>query len=472
LSSLLALPSEIKRRAKYTLALCAAIALFPLMQLVPLPPSVWTSLPHREEIVEIFKSLGGELPWLPLSVAPDATWLGALSLLPPLAIFLGIVQLSYRERRLISVVVLGMGILAAAIGLIQVAQGPSSPLRFFAITSDVEAVGFFANTNHFAALMYSLVPFGAAWATDQGFTIGMWRARKDVETRSIAMLMAIFLALIVFIAADILTRSRAGLALIILAAFGALALPIADRRRPSRLTPIKLVIGSGSVILLLIVQFGLYRVYEKFAVDPIHDVRLVFARNTIAAAKAYMPFGSGVGSFVPVYPTFEAPQDTIANVYANHAHNDWLEIWLEGGVFSMILVGAFVIWFAFAAVRIWRGSAAPLRAIDILLARAATIPVPLIMAHSIVDYPLRTGGMMALVAFCCAFMVEPLVPANDQRPRLTPVEHSQEDDLPVSLPPAQLPAIAKAPDAAPAKSAAGASERWGEDIEWPQEWRR
>ena len=60
--------------------------------------------------------------------------------------------------------------------------------------------------------------------------------------------------------------------------------------------------------------------------------RIPFAHNTITAAKAYMPFGSGVGTFVSVYPGFEPAHDAISNVYANHAHNDLLEVWLEGGV--------------------------------------------------------------------------------------------------------------------------------------------
>ncbi len=37
-----------------------------------------------------------------------------------------------------------------------------------------------------------------------------------------------------------------------------------------------------------------------------------------------MPLGSGLGTFVPVYQTFEKPSD-IAVTYVNHAHNDLLE---------------------------------------------------------------------------------------------------------------------------------------------------
>ena len=82
-------------------------------------------------------------------------------------------------------------------------------------------------------------------------------------------------------------------------------------------------------LYLLGLQFSLYRILDRFGDDPMADARIPFARNTIAAAKAYMPWGSGLGSFVPVYAMTEPPRDVLANTFANHAHNDILELWLE-----------------------------------------------------------------------------------------------------------------------------------------------
>ena len=50
-----------------------------------------------------------------------------------------------------------VGIIGVFVGLFQVAGGPESPLRYFEITNPTEAVGFFANRNHFAALLYCLI---------------------------------------------------------------------------------------------------------------------------------------------------------------------------------------------------------------------------------------------------------------------------------------------------------------------------
>jgi O-antigen ligase len=473
LATLVALPrSESKQRAEWALMLCLAIAALPLVQLVPLPPWLWTELPNREQMVTVFDLLGRELPWLPISVSPSATWVSVLSLLPPFAIFLGVIQLSYRERRVMSLIFVAVGIVAAFVGLAQVAQGPDSPLRFFAVTNESEAVGFFANRNHFAALLYSLVLFGAAWATNVAYTVGSLSERKNFETSTIATLTACFLGLVILIVTESITRSRAGLALTIIAIAGALALPLADRRRSSGgVTPVRLILASASLAIVLAVQFALYRILDRFADDPLADSRVTFARNTIAAAKAYMPFGSGVGTFVSVYPIFELPQDAISNAFVNHAHDDLLEVWLEGGVISLCLIAAFATWFLLRSAKIWWHVPDSIRAIDLLLARAATIVVPLIIAHCAVDYPLRTGAIMAVFAFSCALLIEPLAPAWDEMTVESAKAREQTMDSISPAAPARVPATADGADTASAKTSPQPKGRWGEDVEWPDQWR-
>jgi O-antigen ligase len=421
LSSLFALPRNVnKRGTEWALMLCVGVAILPLMQLIPLPPWIWTRLPHREQITGVFDLLDHDLPWLPISVAPSLTWASVLSLLPPFAIFLGVLQLGYRERRMMSLILVGLGILAAFLGLLQVAQGPSSPWRFFAVTNSSEAVGFFANRNHLAALLYSVLLFGAAWAVDVALSVGSWTDRRNLETASIVMLTGSFLGLVVLMAAEVSTRSRAGLGLLIVALFGALTLAITDRRRSSGVTPIKLIAGATIVAFVLVVQFALYRVLDRFE-DPLEGARMEFAHNTIAAAEAYMPFGSGFGTFVSVYPSFEPAQDALDDKFVNHAHDDLLEVWLEGGVVSLILMAAFVSWLFLISAKNWLSTPPNSSAIDVLLARAATIVIPLIIVHSIVDYPLRTDAMMAVFALSCAFLIEPLgLAPSELKPRVVP----------------------------------------------------
>jgi hypothetical protein len=216
-----ALPSL--RSVRWPLLFCAAVILVPVLQLIPLPPQVWTALPKRAAEAQAFELLGQPLPWMPVSVAPHATWLSALSLLPPVAIFLATLLIGYRERRAASLAVLAIGIVSAFVGLNQVAQGPDSPLRFFAFTNLTEAVGFFANRNHFAALLYTLTLLAAAWAVELAVSSEVGRQQRDAAW--IVGLVASFTVLVVLVAAQAIARSRAGVILAIAALFGRWRLP-------------------------------------------------------------------------------------------------------------------------------------------------------------------------------------------------------------------------------------------------------
>jgi len=402
-------------RLRGALAFCAAFVLVPILQLVPLPPALWIALPGRETVAEAYALLGRELPWHPISVAPHATWLGLVSLVVPLGIFLATLQLERRARRALSLAVLGIGVVSVFLGLLQVAQGPSSPLRFFAFTNPTEAVGFFANRNHFAALLYSMMLLAAAWTVHIGNRITAAGAQRH-DTPLILALCAGLAVTVTLVAAQMMARSRAGLALAIVALLGIWALAVRDRKSGAGSATGRLIAGAVGLALVLGAQFALYRVLDRFDADPLADARITFARTTIEAAKAHMPFGSGVGTFVPVYKTFESIQDARTS-YANRAHNDVLEVWLEAGAPALILMAVFVIWLVRRNLALWRAEPPTGGEIDLLLARAAGLVLTLVSAHSLVDYPLRTAAMMALFAFAAALLFDP---PDEPKPRHSP----------------------------------------------------
>jgi hypothetical protein len=412
---------------------------------------------------------------MPVSVSPSATWLSLLSLIPPAAIFLGTMLLGYRQRGVLSLVLLGFGILSVFLGLAQVAQGPSSSLRLFNYTNDTEAVGFFANRNHLAALLYSLTLLTAAWAV----SISFGRDDRELGGPRIVAIVAIFTALVALIAAQAMARSRAGLALTIIALFGAFALAFVERPKAAFGDRATQVIGAAVALALLFgVQFALYRVLERFALDPIQDGRVTFARVTKGAASAFFPIGSGVGSFVPVYAGFETPSDAFADTYANRAHNDFLEGVLESGLISLSAVVVFLAWFGFRSVRAWRRPDASLQYVDKLLPRAATIVIALLIAHSFADYPLRTAAMMGIFAFSCALLVDPAVSSGHLTQSAFTKAGQVEDGVSAfatamtraGMPTPATPTRTSDPPTAPAE--AKLSQRWGANVAWPEEWKK
>jgi O-antigen ligase len=451
------LPSA--RHLRWPLLFCLAMVLVPVLQLIPLPPSVWTALPTGEAAAETFQLLGRELPWMPLSASPDATWLSLLSLLPPLAIFLSTAVLGYRERRALSLILLAVGLISVFLGLAQVAEGPASSLRFFEVTNPSEAVGFFANRNHFSAALYAFTMFAAAWTVEAATPSG--EAGAQLDTRWIVSLVASFTVLVILVAAQAIARSRAGLGLTIVALLAAMALAFCDRRNSTGVTPARLMLAAIALAMVFAAQFALYRVLERFADDPLKDSRLTLTRVTAEAAQRYMPFGSGMGTFVPVYALQQRPEDAPYEAYANRAHNDFAELWLETGVPGLALMAIFLVWLVVRVLQVWRRSA-PVSEIDLSIARAATVVIALLLAHSAVDYPLRTGAMMAILAFACGLLVAP-----PQGAAYNPGIEPRRKERAVG-PRARRP---KSPRGSDAPISQHPSGRWGGDIEWPEEWR-
>jgi len=120
-------------------------------------------------------------------------------------------------------------------------------------------------------------------------------------------------------------------------------------------------------------------------------------RTTAAAIAETFPVGTGLGSFQQVYRLQENP-DRVDATYVNHAHNDYLELALELGLPGILLMLAFFAWWGRRLAQIWSSN------LSSPFDRAATIASAAILAHSVVDYPLRTSAMAAVFAMCIGIL--------------------------------------------------------------------
>lgn len=397
---------------RWPLVFITIVVSLPLMQLVPLPASVWTLLPGHKVVSHTYVLLGERLPARPLTLSPTATWLSALAMLPPLAIFLGAVALDYAQRRTITFILIAMGVLSMLLGLLQLAGGTGSALRFYAITNRTEAVGFFANRNHLAALLYSSMLFAILRSIEGMIGLGRQTRRHKIDSLDFLLLTCAGIAFAALLAGQLMARSRAGLMLSIAALLGGIALAVSDRRRTAFASgSAKFIIGATAVTVIFSLQFALYRIVDRFSADSVTGDRIAIVRNTIAAARAYMPFGSGLGTFVPVYQMFEKPSD-IGVTYINHAHNDVLELWLEAGLPGLLLLAVYIVWLVGRVAAVWRGDHPQIRSFDLGIIRTGSIVLVLLLAHSLVDYPLRTYAMAEIAAFCTALLIPPAPEQN------------------------------------------------------------
>lgn len=441
-----------RHMARLTLALSCAIALLALFQAVPLPLDVWHGgaplltwpLPAAEPM---------PAPWTSLSLTPEATWTAALSFIVPLSIFGAVTQLPLRQRATLSWMLVALGGLSLILGFAQVAQGPESVLRFFDVTNPNEAVGLFANRNHFAAHLYVTLVLAAVW-----FQIVADRAlqRRKLGTHTTLLFAAAAVFLVAIVAGLAFSRSRAGIFLAMAALFGIVlsaykhgsgAASVPPRRRGRGAT--LAVLGFAAVFAAL---FGLGGTLARFQTDRGPDIRSALSRTTFETALTALPFGTGLGSFVPVYAAAEKSQD-IFDGYANRAHNDLAELFLETGVLGIALLSVFLAWFAQRSYKVWIGPQSDVHPLQALLERAATLIVALLLAHSLVDYPLRTTALSAIFAFCCGMLAAPA-----SEPRAINRERRRErGDRILQL----------QEESAPAQG-----ERWDAGIQWPHEWQK
>jgi O-antigen ligase len=371
---------------------CAAlilIAMVPALQLVPLPATIWHALPGREVAVAAMRQAGfGDAPHA-LSLNPGTTFRSALYLLPAAALFLSTLRAGAGERRALIALAVVLILASMVLGMLQVAGGES--FYFYETAHEGNAVGFLMNRNHHADMLLigvallpalavaSAAPDGRPRRMD-GTVAGRLRAFR--LPREVAAAIAAMLAIAV-----VGTISRAGLLLAPPTLIAALILLYGTRRRFALVvTAVLILVGlAGAALVMLNPMAG--AVAERF-LGAAQDSRTLYWQDTLFAIRRYWPWGSGLGTFIPVYASVES-LDTVGPDYVNHAHNEYLELLLDTGLAG---IAAFA-----AGMAALAAGAGQRRGPDLARMRwSALIGIAVIMLHSIVDYPLRTLSLITL----------------------------------------------------------------------------
>jgi O-antigen ligase len=122
----------------------------------------------------------------------------------------------------------------------------------------------------------------------------------------------------------------------------------------------------------------------------------------LGIGNAFAPWGGGFGTFDPLFRMRE-PFDNLSPTYINHAHNDLLEIYIEGGIVALVLVLAFVAWVTLRSVLAWRPTPESVTE-EHLVARCGSVLVLMALVASLADYPLRTPAHEAVAAVAVAML--------------------------------------------------------------------
>ncbi len=404
----------------------AALALIAL-HLIPLPPTIWQSLPGRSIITELDAAVGQSGLWRPFTLSPAGGWNALYSMLIPAAGFVLVIQLDPISRVKVLDLVIGLGMASALLGLLQIASSSDGSFYLYSVTNKGSAVGLFANRNHQAVLLAMLLPMLAARAA-----IAPAVSSTPARTRWVLLGCASLLPPLLLVTGSRLGLFCGGLGGIMALGTYQLCQVSAPQRRTGR-APIprswQLFGMAGGFLVLAGVTALLARaeaIRRLLATDLESDLRLRVWEPIWNQSFDFFPLGSGIGSFVPVYQLGES-RDNLQLTYLNHAHNDWLELWLTAGLPGLVLLALALVWFLrnaiTSAMQFKRRSALP---IEYALAITGICCLILMMVGSVGDYPLRTPILAVLLPVMMVFMQhrpisehgrlsEPAIPGTEPR---------------------------------------------------------
>lgn len=384
---------RLQRLTSLALVVLGGILLLPLLQLIPLPPAIWTQLPGRELPQQLDQILGSSR-WRPLSLDVEGTIRSFLALLPAAVVFVGSLFLSPSERVRLLWVVLPFAVLSAILGIVQLASGGA--VTPYGSTHQGYPIGLFVNRNHNASfLLIGMVVTGAL----AGMQIRQGKARAPWVVGSLSII--IILAVV-----TVGTTSRMALILLPLCIAAALLL-LFMRGSASRL-----ILGSVAVVAavtsLIFASGGFDQTFERFS--GLRDARFDYWTDIQWALQYYGLAGTGFGTFIPVYMSAES-LDAVNPRTTNHAHNDYLELLLEGGLPAVVLFFVFIAVMALGLVHSVKSSRG---AGQSLATAAAAVGILVLLTSSLVDYPLRMPALSVVLAVFCALLL-PASPAQPAR---------------------------------------------------------
>lgn len=367
----------------------AALALIAAIQFLPLPPALWTLIPGRAAIASGFELARMPLPWLTLSLDPWSTLQSLVWWIPALALFMAMRSSDAPSTRHAVWVIAAVAYASVLVAGLQVYQNTG---YVYTVTNRGNGVGAFSNSNHFGTFMLMAIALIAAqWLHDS--------RDNGADKKALARPLQLSALLAPLVIGVFLSNSLACILLLIPMICGVylLARPELTLRWPWLLAG-GLLFSVGLVWLLAsgLVANDLMNTSATAGIS-----RGEFLRNGLRILADFAPFGSGLGTFRELYPWYE-DHAKVGTTYANHAHNDLLELLIETGVFGLVLVLLFARWFASTAWSLWRGFRREHR-----VALGSTLAIAAVMAHSLIDYPLRTAAISSLIALCCVVARRP-----------------------------------------------------------------
>jgi len=378
------------------LVLAFAALVLPLLQLIPVPSSLWGALPGRELYAEALSKVFPDQMmegFRQISLSPAATELGFYALLPGLAVMLTIGQLPTRYVMYCVYAFLFIAFVQASLALVQSATG-------------VAGEGTYANRNHLAGMLVMAMPLALGLLSSRigksRSHAGRKRASSDIRgmvarisnVPGMNVVMLLAMTSVLFALGIIFSRSRTGIAMMMLGLFLSALLfgRLMGERKSIQISGVILI-----VVTTLAVEIGVAPVVSRFGLDSaVDDARWSIFAQAYEGLMTFFPLGSGVGSFPDMFRRFQP--ESISG-FVNHAHNGYLEYIFEGGIFALGIIASFVLIYILRWVAILRDEREDA---FYYVQIGAGVSVLMLGLHELVDFNLHIPANNLYFAFIVA----------------------------------------------------------------------
>ncbi|OQX63524.1 MAG: polymerase [Desulfococcus sp. 4484_241] len=280
-------------------------------------------------------------------------------------------------------------------------------LWFRWVPDNAMVFGSYVCHNHYAGLMEMI--FGPVLAlvfvyrpprqfgTMREKVLGLF---QEEET---PLFMLLFTGAVIMVLSVFFSLSRGGILCILLETFFLIpALPggSLSKRRVSRKTSAWLFLCA---LLMAVTWFGWERLDARFGELPKNLLaaygRPRFWQDSLRAASDFPLTGAGFGAFGDIIPAY---QQVFFMRILDHAHNDYIELLVEGGAIGVLLFAAFFICF-FKNMANTLKKRRDKQAVVVCLGAVAGITA--ILCHSLIDFNLHIPANALYLAFLCGLAV-------------------------------------------------------------------
>lgn len=332
-----------------------------LFQMVPLPPGVisWVS-PKSSDIYQ--QTIGTVEPaaWLPISINKKASLQEFFRYAAYVSFYFLSVQILTNKKKLKTAIytIIIFSSLLAVFALIQKYTSNSTIYWLRKISGNVVIFGPYLNHNHFAGLMEMMLPIVLSLFLylKPRIKYEMSLREKIVEifdSQGSNVYLLLGFSAILLATAIVVSFSRGAIISICLALIFFILL--LNHRSNKRKHGNVLLLFSLAVVLS-ISWFGWDTVFERFdrlstRRGLVQEARLVFWIDSVKIIEDFPVTGIGFGNFGNIYPRYRTFRSSDS---VQHAHNDYLELLIEGGLIGATLVSWFLFVVLIKTYRIYR----------------------------------------------------------------------------------------------------------------------